>query len=99
MKIFFFERAPNGPLKLTLYLRSEFVPPPCLHEDYLLDLKFKILLKPMVKEILKNKKYYYICEECGLAYKDKAWAEKRQNFCSKHHACSIEITKYAIQLN
>lgn len=53
----------------------------------------------MVKEILKNEKYYYICEECGLAYKDKAWAEKCQNFCSKHHACSFEITKYAVQLD
>jgi len=53
----------------------------------------------MVREILRDNKKYYICEECGFAYKDKAWAEKCQDFCSKHHACSTDITRHAVQLD
>jgi len=53
----------------------------------------------MVKEIVRDEKKYYFCEECGLAYRDKAMAEKCQDYCSKHHACSIDITKHAVQLD
>lgn len=43
----------------------------------------------MVKEI-------YVCEECNFAYNEKETAKKCQEFCEKHHACSIEITKNSI---
>jgi len=51
----------------------------------------------MVKELVRNDKRYYLCEECGLAYEDKVWAEKCQDHCSKHRGCSTEITKHAVQ--
>ncbi len=53
----------------------------------------------MVKEIVRNDRRYYVCEECGFAYEDRVWAEKCEDFCSKHHACSVEITSHAVQLN
>jgi len=51
----------------------------------------------MVKEVRKDDKILYICEECGLAYRERVWAEKCEKFCSKHHACSFEITRHAVQ--
>jgi hypothetical protein len=51
----------------------------------------------MVKEVKKEGFTFYICEECGLAYKEKTWAEKCERFCSKHHACSLEITSHAVK--
>jgi len=27
------------------------------------------------------------------------WAEKCEEFCKKHHACSLEITKHAVSTN
>jgi len=39
----------------------------------------------------------HICEECGLAYGERAWAEKCERFCSKHRACSLGITSHAVQ--
>ena len=52
----------------------------------------------MVKEIIKDYKTLYVCEECGFAYESKEWAEKCQAWCAKHHSCNIEITKQAVQL-
>jgi len=52
----------------------------------------------MVKEIQKNDKTYYVCESCNFAYKEKGWAEKCQAFCDKHHSCSLEITKKAVDI-
>jgi len=53
----------------------------------------------MVKEVKKEGFTFYICEECGLAYKEKTWAEKCERFCSKHHACSLEITSHAVKMD
>ncbi|MGB9717003.1 MAG: DUF7128 family protein [Thermoproteota archaeon] len=53
----------------------------------------------MVKEVTKDGKILYVCEECGFAYEEKIWAEKCEKFCSKHHACSLEITSHAVQTN
>ncbi|MFC2020993.1 hypothetical protein ACFLU1_04280 [Chloroflexota bacterium] len=52
----------------------------------------------MVKEINKNGSTLYICEECGMAYPEKAWAEKCQAWCSLHHACNLEIMEHAVPL-
>jgi hypothetical protein len=53
----------------------------------------------MVKRIEKENISFYLCEECGLAYKEKVWAEKCEKFCSEHHACSVEISSHAIQVD
>jgi len=52
----------------------------------------------MVKEMRKNGKTLYICEECGFAYKEKELAEKCQQWCEEHNSCNLEITKYAVSL-
>ncbi|MBO3755444.1 MAG: hypothetical protein FGF53_11335 [Candidatus Brockarchaeota archaeon] len=49
----------------------------------------------MVKEIRKKGGKFYICEECGLLYKERVWAEKCEAYCSKHHACSLTIIAHA----
>ena len=52
----------------------------------------------MAKKITKNKKIYYVCDECNFAYKNKEIAEKCENWCRKHHSCNTEITKYAVEV-
>lgn len=51
----------------------------------------------MVKQI-KQKDTYYQCGECKFYYKTKNLARKCEDFCKKHHSCSIEITKHAIKI-
>jgi len=53
----------------------------------------------MVQEVKKKGETFYTCEVCGLAYKEKIWAEKCENFCTKRHACSLEITSQAVKIN
>ncbi|MEM3061009.1 MAG: hypothetical protein QW265_01210 [Candidatus Bathyarchaeia archaeon] len=50
----------------------------------------------MVKEILKDGGGIFVCEKCGLGYANKTLAEKCEDFCSKHNACSLEIIKEAV---
>jgi hypothetical protein len=38
----------------------------------------------------------YLCEECGLLYLKKVWAERCEDWCSVHKSCSLEITKHAV---
>lgn len=57
-----------------------------------------IYCRDMVTAKVKDSKRYYICDECGFAYEDKVWAEKCQDYCAKHHACSIDITRHATHL-
>lgn len=52
----------------------------------------------MVKSIKKKGKKYFQCEECGFYYKEKALAQKCEDFCGKNKSCSIEITKHAVQV-
>lgn len=52
----------------------------------------------MVREMKKKGKSYYTCEVCGFTYEERAWAEKCEDFCTKHHACSLEITSHAVQI-
>ena len=52
----------------------------------------------MVKQINKNNKKYYLCEECGFVYLDKKIAEKCEEYCKKYKSCSLEITNHAIKL-
>lgn len=47
----------------------------------------------MVKETSQG----FICEDCLLAYSEKAWAEKCELWCKKHHSCNLAITKHAVK--
>jgi len=51
----------------------------------------------VVKEVKKGSKKLYVCEVCGLKYGEKVWAEKCEEFCFKHHSCSLEITSHAVR--
>ena len=48
----------------------------------------------MVKELRKDNKTLYVCEECGFAYKQKEWTEKCQQWCQEHQSCNLEITQH-----
>lgn len=50
----------------------------------------------MVKEVEKNGKTYYQCEICEFYYEERKWAEQCEEFCEKYKACSVEITKHAV---
>lgn len=51
----------------------------------------------MVKEIIKNNKKSFMCEECCLNYKDKKWAEKCGAWCKKHKSCNLKITRCSLE--
>lgn len=53
--------------------------------------------KDMVKQIEKNNKALYQCEECGLFYADPETAQKCQAWCAEHKSCNLEIIKFAIK--
>ena len=38
----------------------------------------------------------YLCEICGLGYRDRETAHRCEAFCKEHDACSLEITKSAV---
>jgi hypothetical protein len=50
----------------------------------------------MVKQYSKKGKALYRCEDCGLGYVDMKTAKECEDFCRKHHSCSMEITKKAV---
>lgn len=52
----------------------------------------------MVKEIKKDGKTLYVCEECGFAYEEKEWAQKCQQWCGQNNSCNLEITQHATPL-
>lgn len=39
----------------------------------------------------------WACEACGFAYAERAWAEKCQAWCEKHHSCNLGIVRHALQ--
>ncbi len=39
---------------------------------------------------------FYQCEECGLRYNEKSWAEKCEPWCREHKSCNLEIIAYAV---
>lgn len=40
----------------------------------------------------------YKCPECGLHYQDKDIALDCEKFCRENHACNLEVTKYAVEV-
>lgn len=51
----------------------------------------------MTREIKKNGKTLYVCDECEFAYEKKELAEKCEAWCREKHSCNLEITKYAVE--
>ena len=41
-------------------------------------------------------KKIYVCASCNFAYPEKEKATECEEFCIKHHSCSLEIIKYSI---
>lgn len=52
----------------------------------------------MVKELKRQGKTYYLCLVCEMAYLDREWAQKCQDFCAQYKGCSLEITSHAVSL-
>jgi hypothetical protein len=50
----------------------------------------------VVKEIEVDSKAVFLCEICGLGYKERRTAEECEEWCRRTNSCSIEITKKAI---
>ncbi len=50
----------------------------------------------MVRETYRNGEKLYTCGVCGFAYKEKVWAKKCEDFCTKHNACSLVITSHSV---
>jgi hypothetical protein len=50
----------------------------------------------MIKKVEKKGKVLFICEECGLAYEQKEWAEKCQQWCKEHQSCNLEIIQHSV---
>lgn len=53
----------------------------------------------MVKEKIIQKSKSYMCEECGMAYRNKEKAGECEEWCKKHKSCNLKIIKYAMPLN
>lgn len=52
----------------------------------------------MPREVQSRGQTYYICEVCGFAYLEERWARACEEFCTRHHGCSLEITQHAVEL-
>jgi len=52
----------------------------------------------MVTELHRDGSTFYVCDECGFAYKERELAEKCQLWCQQHQSCNLEITQYAVPL-
>jgi hypothetical protein len=53
----------------------------------------------MVKEIKKEKEVFYQCQECGLYYREREWAEKCERWCKEKKSCNLEIIKHSVKLS
>ena len=51
----------------------------------------------MVKQIKRQNKKLFYCEDCLLLYKNKEWAEKCEDWCKKKNSCKFEITKHSMK--
>jgi len=67
--------------------------------EVFLGTSFSVLLRRqyhMVKEKMIDHKILFLCEACGLGYKDKETAQKCEEWCRKTGSCNVEITKKAV---
>ena len=42
-------------------------------------------------------KVLYQCKKCGLHYEDERLAKACYEFCTKNHACSLEIAHHSVE--
>ena len=49
----------------------------------------------MPKQKKTDEGIVYQCEECGLHYDEREWAEKCEAWCREHHTCNLEIIAHA----
>ncbi|MBI2550097.1 hypothetical protein HYV83_02850 [Candidatus Woesearchaeota archaeon] len=52
----------------------------------------------MVSKTASKGKSFFVCGECGFAYGTENLAHECEDWCRKHHSCSLEITKHAVNL-
>lgn len=53
----------------------------------------------MVKEIKTKFSIYFQCGICKLAYPNKEWAHKCEEFCKNNKGmCNSEIVKHSVEL-
>ena len=53
----------------------------------------------MVKQVVREEKTFYVCEECGLAFMDKTIAKRCEQYYHKHKSCNLELIKFAVKLS
>lgn len=53
----------------------------------------------MVKILNKGGTTFYLCEACELAYEEREWAEKCQQWCEEHQSCNLEIIEHAVPIS
>ncbi len=51
----------------------------------------------MVRETGKESTKLYTCEECGLEFEERVWAERCEDYDREHNACSLEIASHAVR--
>jgi hypothetical protein len=39
----------------------------------------------------------YQCEECGMQYRQRKWAEECEAWCRENKSCNLDIVKHAIR--
>ncbi len=47
--------------------------------------------------MVNKKRELFVCEDCGMNYKDRTWAEKCEKFCRKNKSCDLNIIKHAVK--
>ena len=57
---------------------------------------FSVSQTPRIQRVHDNQKHFY-CEVCRLIYKERAWAEKCEDWCRKYKSCNLEITRHSIK--
>ncbi len=48
--------------------------------------------------MVKMKRKYFLCRECGLVYEEKELAKQCEKFCRKYKSCNLELIKKAAKL-
>ncbi len=53
----------------------------------------------MVREVRQEGRTLYICEACKVAYAEREWAEKCQEWDEQHPGnCNLEIVQHGVSL-
>jgi hypothetical protein len=47
--------------------------------------------------MVKKQESLFLCEACGLGYREKSIAQKCEDWCTARHSCNLEIIKNAVK--